>query len=330
MSPQPQPSRCPVAFPMPLIHIDSISDPRLTEYVGVREAELRRNRYDAPGGLFIAEGELVFRRLLDSPYITRSVLTTNARLATIADALARLGPDVPVYVVDQATMNGVVGFNIHRGLLAIGERGPEPDLDALLAAARCAIVLEDLANHDNMGGVFRNAAALGGACFGSTAILLSPRCADPLYRKSIRVSMGAALLAPFATLAEWPGDLERLRRAGYLVAALTPDEGAVDIAEVEAKLVKAPQPVALMLGAEGPGLSASAMEQADIRVRIAMPGRSTDPAAERAGEPRSVDGAEEEEDSGRGVDSLNVAVAGAIALHRVFPHSRRVEEPGTS
>jgi tRNA G18 (ribose-2'-O)-methylase SpoU len=288
-----------------LIKIDSPQDPRLSEYRGVREAELRKDRYDAPGGLFVAEGELVVRRLIASAYRCRSVLTTPVRLNTIRDALDRLEPDLPVYLVDQPTINGVVGFNIHRGILAIGLRGQPPSLESLLLPHRTLIILEDLTNHDNIGGIFRNTAALAGTG-SAAAILLSPRCADPLYRKSIRVSVGQALTVPFATLRDWPGDLARIRAAGYRLLALTPSPDARDIADVASEIQSRPQPLALLLGSEGPGLSGIALGTADDLVRIPMPGQTFGPQSP-AYPPHEL------------VDSLNVSVAAGIAIHRLCP-----------
>lgn len=309
---------------MPTIPIESTADPRIAEYVGVREAELRKERFDAPGGLFVAEGELVFRRLLASPYRTRSVLTTQARLHSISDALAALPGDVPVYIVDQPTMNGIVGFNIHRGLLAIGERGPEPSLEEMLATARMVVVLEDLVNHDNLGGIFRNVAGLAGGCTGETAVLLSPKCADPLYRKAIRVSMGAALLVPFRRLSHWPDDFDALRQAGYRVAALTSGGGAVDLAAFEGGCRESPGKLALLLGSEGPGLTAGATAKSDICIRIEMPHRVATPASRLNWTSENGPGGVEDE---AGIDSLNVSVACAIALHRLFGVSRMAPEP---
>jgi tRNA G18 (ribose-2'-O)-methylase SpoU len=296
---------------MPHVPIDSLSDPRVADYAQIREAELRKDRFDAPGGLFVAEGELVVRRLLASRYRTRSILTTHARLRTVQDIVDALPAETPVYVVDQPTMNGIVGFNIHRGVLAIGERGPEPDLDQLLRSSRVAVILEDLVNHDNLGGIFRNVAGLGAGCFGETCILLSPKCADPLYRKSIRVSMGSALLVPFARLTDWPNDLQRVQTAGYRVLAMTPSERAVDIDTVtpDASNPKA----AILLGSEGPGLTDTAMSKADIHVRIWMPGRSGQSP------PLFANSLDLEDRTAEGIDSLNVSVACAIALHRLFP-----------
>jgi tRNA G18 (ribose-2'-O)-methylase SpoU len=294
---------------MPLIEIHSPADPRIADYLDIREAELRKDRFDAPGGLFIAEGELVYRRLLTSRFRTRSVLVTPTRLRTIDDTLSALAPDTPVYLVDQATMNRVVGINIHRGILAIGERGPEPALAELLRAKRIAVLLEDLVNHDNLGGVFRNTAALAGPK--AAAVLLSPRCADPLYRKSIRVSMGHVLSVPYARLADGQQALARLRELGFTLIALTPRPDADDIVEVADRLAPGAR-CALILGTEGPGLSEVTLTQADIRARIRMPG-ATDQTRPSLGH----------------IDSLNVSVAAAIALHRLAPCSlnRRTSHP---
>ncbi len=298
---------------MPIIPIESIADLRVADYAQVREAELRTNRYDAPGGLFVAEGELVVRRLLGSRYKTRSILTTHARLRTLADLVERLPQDTPVYVVDQATMNGVVGFNIHRGVLAIGERGPEPNVSELLRSSRCVVLLEDLTNHDNVGGIFRNVAGLGAGCFGETAVLLSPRCADPLYRKSIRVSMGAALQVPFAWLSDLKNGVEQMRAGGYTIAAMTPSESAVEIGVFSTQMGPKSSKIAILLGSEGPGLTTEAIGVSDVHVRIDMPGR----VADKAGCDQSlIDAAGT--GTNEGVDSLNVSVACAIALHRLY------------
>lgn len=299
---------------MPLVPIESMSDPRVGDYAQIREAELRKDRYDAPGGLFVAEGELVVRRLLTSRYRMRSILTTHARLRTLADIIDRLPPETPVYLVDQPTMNGIVGFNIHRGVLAIGERGPEPDLAELLRRSRLVVILEDLVNHDNLGGIFRNVAGLGAGCFGDTSVLLSAKCADPLYRKSIRVSMGSALLVPFTRLAEWPQSLETIKAAGYQVLAMTPSERAINIDDIARRMSDDRRKIAVLLGSEGPGLTPEAMSSADMHVFISMPGRS----ASRGFEAEST-ADEPDERTNEGIDSLNVGVACAIALHRLFP-----------
>jgi tRNA G18 (ribose-2'-O)-methylase SpoU len=219
------------------------------------------------------------------------VFITRPRLDSLWPDLQALPAGTPIFTADQDLMNGIVGFNIHRGVLAAGERPADPDLDLILASSATLLILEDLANHDNVGGIFRATAALGGiAVLGSASsagasVLLSPRCCDPLYRKAIRVSMGAALQVPFSRLTPWPATLEDLRSRDWTLVALTPDPAAIPIDQ----LPPIPRP-ALMLGAEGPGLTDSALAAAGIRVRIPI-----SPA----------------------VDSLNVVTAAAIALHRL-------------
>jgi tRNA G18 (ribose-2'-O)-methylase SpoU len=259
--------------------VDDPADPRLDDYRDLAAADRRPDR---PGGrgLVIAEGVVVVRRLLDSPYPVRSLLGVPRRLAELAPDLAGLG--VPAYATDAATMAAVVGFHLNRGVLAVADRATPPDPLALAASARLLAVLEAVNDHENLGALFRNAAALG-----VDGVLLGPRCADPLYRRSVRVSMGHVLRVPFADLpGEWPASLSALRAAGLTVAALTPSADAVPLAA--AGLTGTP--TALLLGAEGPGLSADALAAADLRVRIPM---------------------------AAGVDSLNVATAAAVAFHEV-------------
>jgi tRNA G18 (ribose-2'-O)-methylase SpoU len=268
-----------------LVAVTDLADPRLADYATMRDAELRhRAQGESPGGRFMAEGELVVRRLIDSPYRPLSVLLTPTRLETLRDALERLLPGTPVYLADQRLMNSVVGFNMHRGVLASARRGPATDPATLWRRCRVLVGLEGLTNHDNVGGIFRSAAALAGP---SAGVFLSPGCCDPLYRKSIRVSMGHALRIPFATLNPWPGGLASARHPGFAVIALTPAPDAVPIGDV--RLGPGVRPL-LLLGAEGPGLTPGALTAADHRVRI----------------PTSPD-----------VDSLNVGTAAAIALHRL-------------
>lgn len=286
-------------MPAPDLHltpIDSLTDPRIAGYAGLKDAQLRQLAAapDSPSGVFLAEGELVVRQLIGSRLKVRSVLLTPQRLSTMSDALARLAPGTPIYLADQAVMNAIVGFNIHRGILAAGLRPPDPPLTSILAASASLVILEDLANHDNVGGIFRSAAALAGiadprspAAPRGCSILLSPRCCDPLYRKAIRVSIGTALHIPFARLSPWPAALDHLKQAGFAVIALTPDPDALPIDQVSPDHVRRP---ALLLGAEGPGLTPAALAAADLMVRIPI-----DPA----------------------VDSLNVTTAAAIALHRL-------------
>ncbi|QJY45233.1 TrmH family RNA methyltransferase [Pseudonocardia broussonetiae] len=255
------------------------ADPRLDDYRDLTTADRRPDR---PGGrgLVIAEGVVVVRRLLDSPYPVRSLLGVPRRLDELADDLVHV--DVPAYAADAGTMATAVGFHLNRGVLAVADRAAPVDAAALARSARTLAVLEGVNDHENLGSLFRNAAALG-----VDGVLLGPRCADPLYRRSVRVSMGHVLRVPFAELTgEWPAALGMLREAGLTVAALTPAPDAVPLAAAGL----GGRRVALLLGAEGPGLTDEALAAADVRVRIPM---------------------------ASGVDSLNVATAAAVAFHAV-------------
>jgi tRNA G18 (ribose-2'-O)-methylase SpoU len=262
-----------------IVPVDDPGDPRVADFRDLTTADRRPDR---PGGrgLVIAEGVVVVRRLLRSPYPVRSLLGVPRRIDELAADLADL--PVPAYTTDAATMAAIVGFHLNRGVLAVADRATPPDLGALLREARTVVVLESVGDHENLGALFRNAAALG-----VDAVLLGPGCSDPLYRRSVRVSMGHVLLVPFAPLpGPWPAALDALRSAGLRVAALTPAADAVPLAAAGL----AGQRVALLLGAEGPGLTAEAMAAADLRVRIPMT---------------------------PGVDSLNVATAAAVAFYAV-------------
>lgn len=234
------------------------------------------------GGFFIAEGIFVLRHLLRSRYRIRSLLLTERRLAALSDDLD--GLTAPVFVATQEVVNAVSGFHLHRGALGSADR-PDPQHPiALVRDAHLIVVGEGLNDHENIGALFRNAAA-----FGAAALLLDPSSADPLYRRAIRVSMGHVLRLPFARI-EWPAGITALRAEGFEVLALTPGDEAQDLRDVPRGAKQA-----LLVGAEGPGLSAAALSLADRRVRIAM---------------------------SPGVDSLNVATAAAIALHHLArgPH----------
>ena len=260
---------------MPVIPV-AADDLRLADYRHVRDADLLR-----AGGLFVAEGRLVVRRLLESRrFTTRSLLLTPAAHEDLAGVLP-LAPDVPVYLLPLDAFEAVAGFHVHRGCLAIGERGPEPDWRTVANTGGVLVVLEGLADPDNVGSIFRHAAA-----FGAAGVLLSPSAADPLYRKAIRTSMGAALHVPCARLTPWPETLDSLRAGGVTIAALTLDPSATPLHEAAPRL--AAGPLALLLGNEGAGLSAGSLARADLHVRIPM---------------------------APGVDSLNVSAAAAIALY---------------
>lgn len=257
------------------------ADPRVDDYRDLTAADRRPDR---PGGrgLVIAEGVVVVRRLLGSPYPVRSLLGVPRRLDELADDLADL--DVPAYAADAATMATVVGFHLNRGVLAVADRAVAVDVAALARGARTLAVLEGVNDHENLGALFRNAAALG-----VDGVLLGPRCSDPLYRRSVRVSMGHVLRVPFAELpGEWPASLDLLRTADLRIVALTPGAGSVPLGAAGLTGER----VAVLLGAEGPGLSDAALAAADLRVRIPM---------------------------APGVDSLNVATAAAVAFHALGP-----------
>lgn len=271
--------------------IDQPDDARLAPYRNLTDGELLRR-----SGLFMAEGRYVVRMLLASElYRPESVLVTEAALESLRDILLTASPPpVPVYVVPRAILDDIAGFEVHRGCLAAGRRPPASSparvLGQIAPGAAAVVVLEDLLNHDNVGGVFRNAAA-----FGSASVLLSPGCVDPLYRKAIRVSMGAVLRIPCARFEPegWPAGLDALRSAGFRIVALTPRPSAMDLGSFAGSLSPGAR-IALLLGSEGPGLSAAALERADHLVRIPISSR---------------------------VDSLNVATACGIALHALGLHS---------
>jgi len=266
------------------IEVGSADDPRLADYVTLTDARLRTH-LEAEHGLFIAEGTKVIARAVAAGYPVRSMLLASSRLADLpALGVAGAGADAPVYVVSDEVAEKLTGYNVHRGALASLGRKPLPEVSAVIAGARRIVVLEDLVDHGNVGAIFRCAAALG-----VDAVLLSPRCADPLYRRSVKVSMGAVFAIPYARMTGWYDGLAELKASGFRVLALTPDE---DAAPISAALGQAGR-VALLLGTEGDGLSARWRHQADEAVRIPM-----NPAARAAG-----------------VDSLNVVAAAAIACH---------------
>jgi tRNA G18 (ribose-2'-O)-methylase SpoU len=261
---------------VPVVHPQSPGDERLAPFRDVHAGEAR-----ARHGLFLAEGRLVVRRLLtESRYRTRALLVTAAAYASLADVLAMHEAALPIHVVPTAWMRDITGFNLHRGCLAVGERGPALVWSDLAAPSRRLLVLEGVGNPDNVGGLFRTARA-----FGVDAVLIGPGTGDPLYRKAIRVSCGAALVLPWAEIAPWPDALDTLASLGIETWALTPGNDATPIGLAVAPGL--PQRLALIAGAEGPGLTAGCLARATRRVRI--------PIAASA-------------------DSLNVTVAAAIVL----------------
>ena len=273
-----------------IVPVDDLDDPRVAEYRNVPDPGLLRAH-----GVFVAEGRQVVRHLLASNrFETRSVLVSPAGLEGLRDALdarARL----PAYVMHVERLTTLVGFNVHRGCLAIGARPPATPVASWwqeAAGSRLVVAVERIGNADNLGAVFRNALA-----FGAGGVLLSPGCCDPLYRKSIRVSTGAALRLPYAVDSRWPEGLGALRQDGVRVLAMTPHAPARDIEDAMASL-DADASVAILVGHEGDGLTAAAMGAANERVRVALR---------------------------PGVDSLNVATAAAVALHAC---RRRLGWPG--
>jgi len=230
--------------------------------------------------VFIAEGKLVIGELLRSRFQVRSLLLTPLRYSELAPALADL--DAPVYVAPQAVLNAITGFNLHRGAVAAAARGAALEPSNLLRSGRRIAVLEGLNDLENLGSLFRNAAGLG-----IDGVLLAPGCADPLYRRVVRVSMGHVLHVPFAHLPSWPEGLDDITADGYTVVALTPS-GDVDLDDLTPSVDR----TAVLVGAEGPGLTADALKRAHVRARIPM---------------------------APGVDSLNVATAAALAFHHLRP-----------
>ncbi|MEV0087782.1 RNA methyltransferase [Saccharopolyspora sp. NPDC050642] len=259
-----------------IVEVDDVDDPRVDDFRDLSRADRRPDR---PGGrgLVIAEGVVVVERLLASPYPVRALFGVRRRIEELTEAAEVL--DVPAYVTDADVMARVVGFHLNRGVLAVADRAPVVEPAELIARSRRLVVLEGIGDHENLGALFRNAAALS-----VDGVLLGAGCSDPLYRRSVRVSMGHVLRVPFAHLGSWPEDLKLLRDNGFRIAALTPRADAKSLREAALDS----GPVAVLLGSEGPGLTDEAIATADLAVRIPM---------------------------ASGVDSLNVATAGAIAFH---------------
>ena len=263
-----------------LTRIQSLDDPRVEGYRHVAD-----QKWLIDHALFVAEGRLVVRRLLDlRQWPVESILVTPAAALNLADVID--SGTAPVYIVEQALMNDIAGFNIHRGCLALGRRPETPTLDRITAGPLGRVlVLEGVNNPDNVGGLFRSAAA-----FGVELVVLGPGCGDPLYRKAIRTSMAASLIVPFVRAPQWPGAIRDLRNDGFTVIALTPNRAVAPIEEIfpHSKL-------ALLVGAEGSGLTDEAMRTATLRIRI----------------PTTAD-----------IDSLNVTTAASIAMYHCFAERR--------
>lgn len=253
-------------------------DERVADYLRLTDMALR-TKTEPAHGLYLAESDKVIRRALAAGHRPRSMLLAPRWVSDLAD-LVRIVEDAgaPVYVADAPVIRELTGFHLHRGAIAAMHRPPPRDLGEVIAQARRVVVLEDIVDHTNVGAVFRSVAALG-----MDAVLVTPRCADPLYRRSVRVSMGTVFQVPWTRTGPWPAAVADLRAAGFTVAALALDPGAITL---DALAADPPERLALILGAEGDGLSSRTITAADLVVRIPMSGA---------------------------VDSLNVAAAGAVA-----------------
>lgn len=263
------------------VNVQDITDPDDARLDDFRDLNSVDRRPDLPTGkgLVIAEGVLVVQRMLASRFTPRALVGTDRRLAELESDL--VGTAAPYYRVSPEVMAQAIGFHLNRGVLAAASRVAEPTVSQVVEGARTVAVLEGVNDHENLGSIFRNAAGLG-----VDAVIFGSGCADPLYRRAVRVSMGHALLVPFARADEWPADLVRLQDRGFRLLALTPQDAARPLAEAMAAV--ADEPVALLVGAEGPGLTTAALRISDMPVRIPM---------------------------SRGTDSLNVATAAALAFY---------------
>jgi tRNA G18 (ribose-2'-O)-methylase SpoU len=264
--------------------IESVEDPRLDGYRHLTDAALRR-AYESEHGLFVLEGARVVRRAAEAGWEVRSLLLVPAGLAALADVARQVeAHGGGVFVGDRGVLEAVAGFAVHRGVLGLAARRAERSALTLIGASRLVVVVEGVNDHENLGSIFRNSAA-----FGAGAVLLDPRTCDPLYRRSVRVSMGHVLTLPFARLAPWPESLWCLRDAGFALVAMDPaSRGTVrDVAEQVGRLAGHPR-LAVMVGAEGDGLTPGAIAAATFTAGIPMAGA---------------------------VDSLNVATSLAVALH---------------
>ena len=264
-----------------LVQLSDPADPRVADYTGLTDVSLRR-KLEPERGLYLAESSKVLRRALDAGHQPRSFFMAEKWLDGLTDVLERY--DVPVYVGPDKVLEGITGFHLHRGAMAAMHRPDPLDLSDVLARSRRVAILEDIVDHTNVGAIFRSAAALD-----VDAVLVTPRCADPLYRRAVRVSMGTVFQVPWVRLEHWTADLQRVKDAGFLTAALALSDDAVT---VDALAAQAPEKLALILGTEGQGLGAATLHHADRHVVIPM---------------------------SHGVDSLNVAAASAVAFWETRP-----------
>lgn len=263
--------------------IENVTDPldeRLTGYRDLTDVALRA-RFEPASGVYIAESASVIERALAAGHSPVSVLMEDKWLARMTPIMSSHA-NTPVYVGTSEVLEEITGFHVHRGALALMRRPLLPSVDDIIAGARRLVVLEDIVDHTNVGAIIRSAAGLG-----FDGVLVSPRCADPLYRRSVRVSMGTVFDIPWTRMDSWPSDLTTLRDAGFLIAGMTPSAQAIDLDGFVP-----PAKVAILLGTEGDGLSTRALDQVDVAVRIPME---------------------------RGVDSLNVAAAAGVVCWHLRP-----------
>ena len=270
---------------MRIERIADAADERLDGYRDLTDVALRA-RFEPASGVYIAESASVIERALAAGHAPVSVLMEDKWLERMAPVLSA-DADVRVYVGDKAVLEKITGFHVHRGALALMRRPSLPSVAEVITGASRLVVLEDIVDHTNVGAIIRSAAGLG-----FDGLLVSPRCADPLYRRSVRVSMGTVFDIPWTRLTSWPADLQMLGDADFVTVAMTPAEDAIDL-----DAFAPPEKVALILGTEGDGLSTRAIDHADVRVRIPMR---------------------------RGVDSLNVAAAAAVVCWHLRPVGARV------
>lgn len=275
-----------------VVDVADPADVRLDDFRDLNSVD-RRPDLPSGKGLVIGEGVLVVQRMLESRFSPFALMGTDRRLRELHDDLVAV--DIPYYRVDADVMARVVGFHLNRGVLAAARRPPVLTVRDVIEDSRTLAVVEGVNDHENLGSIFRNAAGLG-----VDAVVFGPGCADPLYRRAVRVSMGHALLVPYASAKSWPDDLKMLRKNGFRLLAMTPDSAAVALADAMVRVRD--HKVAILVGAEGPGLSIEAMRACDMRVRIPM---------------------------SRQTDSLNVATAAALAFYeqvRLAAVSRLREE----
>ncbi|KIC69594.1 TrmH family RNA methyltransferase [Kocuria rhizophila] len=264
-----------------LVQLSDPADPRVADYTSLTDVSLRR-KLEPERGLYLAESSKVLRRALDAGHRPRSFFMAEKWVDGLRDVLE--SHDVPVYVGTDEVLEQITGFHLHRGAMAAMHRPAPLPLESVLASARRVAILEDIVDHTNVGAIFRSAAALD-----VDAVLVTPRCADPLYRRAVRVSMGTVFQVPWVRLEHWTADLQRVKDVGFLTAALALSEDAVT---VDALAAEQPEKLALILGTEGQGLGAATLHHADRHVVIPM---------------------------SHGVDSLNVAAASAVAFWETRP-----------